>query len=182
MTLKKIMIVFVAVLVVSSVAFAQGRGQGRGWGQGARGVCVNYQSAKPVLVEGKIVKVETMENTRGRFDKGVHLVVKTKSGDTTVHMGPEAWMTKNGLTFKKGNAVKLKTYKGTLNNATAFVASEVTLGGKNVALRDKDGRPMWRRSLDPDQRRYKNRRRGRGRGWGKGQGRGWANCPRRTTN
>ena len=168
MTLKKIVIVLISVMVVSSVAFAQGRGQGRG--QGAQGFCLSSQDA--VVVEGKIVKIETVENTKGRFDNGLHLVVKTKKGNQTIHMGPKAWLVEKGLTFKKGAVVKMKTVKGTINNAPVVVASEVTQSGVVVTVRDKSGRPMWRRSLDPDQRKFKNRRGRRGRGWGKGRGQG----------
>jgi hypothetical protein len=161
MNIKKLMIVSLVVLAMTTLVFSQGRG---------RGLCYRQiQVQSPVMIEGKIVKIETFDYGKGRYGQGLHLFVQNNGQESEIHLGPQAWMNNQGLQLKQGDTVKIKAYKGTLYNGNpALFAAEVTgpQGGNTIMLRDENGFPMWRQSLS----------RGRGRGLGRrvGQGRrGW---------
>ena len=161
MNIKKLMIVSLVVLAMTTVVFSQGRG---------RGLCYRQiQVQSPVMIEGKIVKIETFDYGKGRYGQGLHLFVQNNGQESEIHLGPQAWLNNRGLQLKQGDTVKIKAYQGTLYNGNpALFAAEVTgpKGGEAIMLRDKNGFPMWRQSLSRGQ--------GRGLGRGAGQGRrGW---------
>ncbi len=154
MNIKKSMIVSLVVLAMTTVVFGQGRG---------RWLCYRQMHVQsPKLIEGKIVKIETVNYGKGRFGQGIHLLVQNNSQESEVHLGPQAWLDNQGLQLKPGDTVKIKAYRGILYNGNPGIfAAELTgaNGGKTIILRDKNGFPMWRWSLD------------RGRGYGRGCGR-----------
>lgn len=166
MKTKTLVVAAIAILAMVTVSFAQqGMGQGRGRGQG-KGVCRNLQVTQPVLVEGKVLNIEEQTGGTGRYAKGLHLFMNYEGKKSEIHLGPAEWLGKQGLELKKGDIVKVKVFNGFYNGNPALIASEVTLanGGKTITLRDTYGIAMWRRSLDPDQRLYRNRGNGKGRG------------------
>jgi hypothetical protein len=68
MNIKKLMIVSLVVLAITTAVFGQGRG--RGW-------CYRQlQVQSPVVIEGKIVKIGTFDYGRGRYGTGLHLFVR----------------------------------------------------------------------------------------------------------
>lgn len=161
MNIKKLMMVSLVVLAMTTVVFSQGRG--RGW-------CYRQlQVQSPVMIEGKIVKVGTFNYGRGFYGQGLHVFVQSNGQESEIHLGPQAWMNNQGLQLKQGDTVKIKVYKGTFYNGNpALFAAQVTgpKGGEAIILRDKNGFPMWRWSLKG----------GKGRGYGRGAGqgrRGW---------
>lgn len=161
MNIKKLMMVSLVVLAMTTVVFSQGRG--RGW-------CYRQlQVQSPVIIEGKIVRVGTFNYGRGFYGQGLHVFVQNNGQETEINLGPQVWLNNQGLQLKQGDTVKIKAYKGILYNGTpTLFAAQVTgaNGGKTVVLRDQYGFPMWRWSLKG----------GRGRGYGRGAGqgrRGW---------
>jgi hypothetical protein len=165
MNIKKLMIVSLVVLAMTTVVFSQGRG---------RGLCYRQiQVQTPVMIEGKIVKIETFDYGKGRYGQGLHLLVQNNGQESEIHLGPQAWLNNQGLQLKQGDFVKIKAYQGTLYNGNpALFAAEVTgpKGGKTLMLRDENGFPMWRQSLSRGQGRGQSRGPGRGAGQGR---RGW---------
>jgi hypothetical protein len=183
MKTKKLVIAAIATFAMVTVSFAQqgmGRGQGRGMGRGmgraqSYGVCRNLQTTQPIMIEGNVLSVVEQTNGQGRYAKGMHVFMNVEGKKSEIHLGPVQWLGNQGMKLNKGDAVKIKVFKGVYNGNPALIASEVTLakGGKMLTLRDTYGAPMWRRSLDPDQRQYKNRsNRGRGNGRGSRGNRG----------
>jgi hypothetical protein len=155
MKMKQLVIISLAVLVMSTMALAQGRGTG--WRYRA------IQTQSPVMIEGTIVKIETLDWGKGRYGKGIHLMVRAKDRESEIHLGPQAWWSEQGLPLQQGDTVKIKAFKATLNNGnTALLAAELSNAaqGKSIILRDAYGFPLWRQSLR------------RGRGMGRGYGRG----------
>jgi hypothetical protein len=165
MNIKKMMIVTLVVLAMTTAVFSQGRG---------RGICYRQiQVQTPVVIEGKIIKIGTFDYGRGRYGEGLHLFVLNNGQESEIHLGPQTWLNNQGLDLKQGDKVKIKVYKGTLYNGNpALFAAEVTgpKGGKSIMLRDANGFPMWRQSLRGGKGRGLNRgaRQGQGRG-------GWYN-------
>ena len=121
MNIKKLMIVSLVVLAMTAVVFGQGRGRGRG-------LCYRQlQVRTPMMIEGKIVKIETFDYGRGRYGQGLHVFVQNNGQESEIHLGPQAWMNNQGLQLKQGDFVKIKAYKGTLYNGNpALFAAEVT--------------------------------------------------------
>jgi hypothetical protein len=170
MNIKKLAIVSIVSLSLVTVVFGQGRGPGKGWGKGlGQGDCKYLRVNTPLMIEGKVIKIEEQTAGKGRYARGLHLYMEYEGKESEIHLGPSEWLNAQGLQIKEGDFVKVKACKGVYNGSPALFASEVSVGkdGKNVTVRDKNGFPMWRRSLDPDQRLYKNRKSGqtRGRGW-----------------
>jgi len=154
---KKLMIVSLVVLAMTTAVFSQGRGQGLCYQQ--------TQVRTPMMIEGKIVKIETFNYNKGRYGQGLHLFVRNNDKESEIHLGPRAWLNNQGLHLKQGDFVRIKAYQGTLYNGNpALFAAEVTgpNGGKALMLRDENGFPMWRQGLS----------RGQGRGFGRGAGQG----------
>jgi hypothetical protein len=165
MNIKKLMIVSLVALAMTTVVFSQGRGSGLCYRQ--------IQVQTPMMIEGKIVKIETFDYGKGRYGQGLHLFVQNNGQESEIHLGPQTWLNNQGLQLQQGDFVKIKAYKGTLYNGNpALFAAEVTgpKGGKTLMLRDANGFPMWRQSLSRGQGRGQGRGPGRGAGQGK---RGW---------
>jgi hypothetical protein len=156
---KKLVLSIVAVVVMAGIGFAQmsGRGMNR-----KKGHLLNVNN--PTMIEGTIVKVETLEKGIGRYGTGVHLVVKHGKKESQVHLGPKGYIDTTGWTFKKGDNVKMSAFTGTYNDSPVLFASEITTNGKTLVLRDKQGFPQWRASNDPNLRGQGRNRKGMGRG------------------
>lgn len=172
MKLKTLVIVSIVMLSMVTLTYAQGRGWGRG--------CYRYlqvQGNTPIMVEGKILRIEEFTSGIGQYGKGLHLFMNYNGKESEIHMGPVEWFNAQGFPLKKGDTVKVKAFKGVYNGNPALFAAEISdiKGSSLVTLRDQYGAPMWRRSLDPNQRLYRNRKDGwgRGRGYGRGYGMGY---------
>jgi hypothetical protein len=178
MKLKTLVIVSIVMLSMVTLTYAQGRGlgKGRGWG---RGYCryLQVQGNTPIAVEGKILRIEEFTSGTGQYGKGLHLFMNYNGKESEIHMGPAEWFNTQGFPLKKGDTIRVKAYQGLYNGNPALFATEISdiKGSSIVTLRDQYGAPMWRRSLDPSQRLYRNRRNGwgRGRGWSRGYSRGY---------
>ena len=155
MKMKQLLITSLAVLAMTALVLAQGRGTGLCYRE------IHTQS--PVIIEGTIVKIVEFAWGKGRYGKGIHLLVRANGQESEIHLGPQAWWNEQGLPLQPGAAVKIKAYKGTLNNgSTALFAAEISNPalGKSITLREANGFPLWRQSL-----RAGNRM-GRGTAWG----------------
>jgi len=155
MKIRLFITVVLAITVMATLSYSQRRGMG---------LCYrNIQLQTPVVVEGKINKIEEFTYGQGRYGNGLHLFVQNNGQESEIHLGPQIWLNEQGLKFQKGDTVRIKAYQGTLTNGkAALFAAEVFGTPKNgsVLLRDANGFPQWRQSL----RGGKGRRAG-GRGW-----------------
>jgi hypothetical protein len=152
---------FTILIVVSMVTMISAQG----WRQNRANRYHTLDVTAPVEITGKIVKVETTANTKGRRGTGTHLTVADGGKKYPVSLGPTAYLDSHKWNFQEGENVKLKVFKGTGNNSGAFYAAEINRGDRQLVLRDTSGLPMWRASL--------NKRGGSrgGRGGGRGAGR-----------
>ena len=148
--------IFVSILIILMVTLSFGQ---RGYG---RYRVHTFDVTNPVAINGKIVKVETVRSSNRGYGTGIHLTVADEGTQTVVNMGPAAFLSSNNWEFKEGEKISVKAFKGTGNSSGQLFAAEITRTGKQLALRDNFGWPMWRQSLN------KNRcggRRGGGRGF-----------------
>ncbi len=78
------------------LAFGQAGG---GRGPGAR----LYDPSTETTVKGTVDEV--LQQTGRRGFGGTHLVLKTDTGNVTVHVGPSSYISAQGFSFAKGDAV-----------------------------------------------------------------------------
>lgn len=149
---KTTFIILIAVMMVT-MTFAQGRGRNR-----AANRAHTFDVAVPVNITGKIVKVESVTNERGRYCGGIHLTVDNGTKQVPVSLGPSAYLDSNKWEFKQGERITVKAFKGTGDDNGALFASQVTRNGEQLTLRDKDGLPMWSRSMNKRGNRMAGRR------------------------
>ncbi len=143
MNFRKLTFAVVAVLALTAMVFSYGRNAGCC----QKGIQVN----DPAMIEGKIVKVQECDKCKA---KGLHLFVQANKTETEIRLGPSTWLNEQGLSLNAGDAVKIKAYKGTMNNTAVLFAAEITdAKAKTVTLRDKDGNPSWQHRCAPDMSR-----------------------------
>jgi len=150
--IKKIILISVITISMVTVSFGQ-QGQNRNRVH-------TFDVTAPVELSGKILKVETVKDVGGRYGKsggGIHLTIQAGDKQSLVCLGPAAFLDSNNWEFKAGEMVTVKAFKGTGNSSGQLFAAGVTRGGQQLVLRDTNGSPMWRQSLN---------RKGQGKGRG----------------
>jgi hypothetical protein len=157
MTKKTILIVTIIVALVT-LSFTQVQPQRRYANRGNR--MHTFDVSASIEISGVIAEVKKCNSGKGKYADGINLTVENGKQQSLVRLGPAAYINANNWVFKQGDKIIINAYKGTGDYATEFFAAEVTMGGKNLLLRDESGFPLWRQSLD------------KGRGMGRGRGRG----------
>ena len=138
--MKNLMVTTAAVLLVSvSVLSATAQ-------SGQRGPMMRHYDPKTeVTFIGTVESINRMADMPGR---GVHLIVKTGSETSDVHLGPAAFI-EGKMTFKKGDSVQITGSKVTMMGKNAVIAREVRKGDQVLTLRDENGVPVWPRGRRP---------------------------------
>jgi hypothetical protein len=131
----------VFVLCVSTAALAAPRMGMGGWGMGTKyGRMYNPQTVE--TISGEVVKVEKIKPMRG-MSYGIHLVVKTGSGDMDVHLGPAWYIEKQDITVTAGDKVEVKGSKVEIGGTPVIIAAELKKEEDTLTLRDSAGVPLW---------------------------------------
>ncbi len=121
----------IVVLGLLSNGFAQGRG------------CMHrYDPKLEAAVRGTIGDVQETTGMRGAWN-GTHLVLKTDTGDVSVHLGPASFIAEKQFSLAKGDTVEVLGSKITMGGEEVIVAREITKGDKTLVLRDAHGIPKW---------------------------------------
>jgi hypothetical protein len=130
----KTILVFSAVLLMSSSAFSQGMGRGRAF----------YDQSTVTTITGTIQSVDTLSGRRGNFHM-IQLTVKDTSGTVSVNIGPSFYLDEQKISFRAGDTVEVTGSKVQFNGADVILAAQVKEQGKTIILRDDSGRPVWAR-------------------------------------
>lgn len=110
-------------------------------GQGGRGGRL-YNPSTEITVQGNVTTIDTVTGRRGW--NGIHLTVESKKGVRyDVHVGPAAYVEKNGFAFAAGDQVEVVGSEVAYNGNRALIAREIKKDNKVLALRDKQGLPLW---------------------------------------
>ena len=133
----------ITAVVVAPAAFAQGmkwKGSG-GWGPGAAyGRMYNAKTVE--TVSGEVMTVDRITPMHG-MSAGVHLVVKTDSGEVSVHLGPQWYLENQDVKIEPKDTVEIKGSRVTVQGKPAIIAAEVKKGDQVLKLRDEAGMPAW---------------------------------------
>ena len=117
-------------VITASMAFAQMRNCAMS----------RYDKSTEATISGT---VEDVQECQCCSMQGTRLTVKTDSGTLVVHLGPAAFIAKEGFNFAKGDTVEVVGSKAKCCGTDGTFAREVTKDGKKLTLRDESGRPMW---------------------------------------
>jgi hypothetical protein len=122
-------LIITMVVLASVIALAQ-RGGGR-----------NYDPKTETTLKGTVQKV--IETTGKRGFNGVHLDLK--AGDTSyeVHVGPSAYVSKEGFSFATGDQIEVTGSKVMMGGKDVIIARDIKKGDKTLALRNAQGIPAW---------------------------------------
>ena len=126
----------VAGLVTPSQALAQRAAHGRGG-------LYNPQTVE--TVSGEVIAVERVAYGR-RGSYGIHMLLKTRSGKLTVHLGPSRFMDRQSLKVEPRDVIEVTGSKVTYRGRPALIAAEIKKGAEALTLRDARGIPLWSRS------------------------------------
>jgi len=102
---------------------------------------MTYDRTTEVTLEGTVEQVMTVPGTHAM--SGMHLALKTDSETIHVHLGPEAFVAKQGVTFAKGDRVTVVGSRINGEGFEAILARTVRKGEKTIRLRSDEGRPLW---------------------------------------
>jgi hypothetical protein len=102
-----------------------------------------YDPSTEATVKGTVDNV--VQQTGRRAFSGTHLVLKTDAGDLTVHVGPSGYISAQGFSFAKGDALEVTGSKVKMGGQDVLLAREIKKDGKVLTLRDAQGIPKWSR-------------------------------------
>jgi hypothetical protein len=100
-----------------------------------------YDKAQEVKITGTIVGVEEHRGAGGA--SGVHLRVKTDAETIEVHVAPTAFVAREGVTFKIGDAITVTGARAKWEDEDVLVVRQVQMGDRIFAVRDSEGKPLW---------------------------------------
>jgi len=79
---------------------------------------------------------------RGRKQSGV--ILKTEMDSFTVHLGPPWFYCQNNFPIRVGDILEaIGSRMITADQQTIVLAREITINGRSLRLRDKNGAPLW---------------------------------------
>ncbi|HKK45689.1 MAG TPA: hypothetical protein VJ964_09215 [Balneolaceae bacterium] len=122
-----------------SIAWAQ-QGAGKGMkNQYSR----QYDTNAVETIEGDVVEVTNNPSRKNAAMEGVHMLVKTGSGNIPVHLGP-VWYMNQQEAFHKGDHVVITGSRISFSGKFVIVAATVQRNKMVLHLRDRNGFPAWR--------------------------------------
>ncbi len=131
-----------AVLIITSFALATHAVAQTGSGGCPGGNCMrHYDPSTETTVKGSVDEV--VQQTGARGFTGTHVLLKIDTGNLTVHVGPSSYISAQGFSFAKGDALEIIGSKVKINGQDVLLAREVKKDGKVLTLRDAKGFPMW---------------------------------------
>ena len=137
-------VVFLMTLFLVTESFAQ-RGMGQrgsgGWGPGNQYGRM-YDPYAVETINGEVVRVEKIIPLRG-MSYGIHLIVKTKKEEISVHLGPGWFIENQDIKIEAKDKIEVKGSRIAFQGSPAIIAAEVKKGEYKLRLRDKSGFPAW---------------------------------------
>ena len=133
----------IAMLLVSSLAFAGWRGYRGSGGWGPGGAYQRMYDPKTVeTIKGTVESVEKTIPMKG-MNYGIHVMLKADKETIAVHLGPQWYIERQDVKIVKGDAIEVKGSRITFDKKPAIVAAEVKKGDQTLILRDANGIPAW---------------------------------------
>lgn len=103
----------------------------------------NFKKDSMVTIDGTISNVGAFRPADNAA-LGLRLKVKDKDGKThIVYAGPRQWAMQQDVDWETGKNVKVKGSKTQVDGKQVIMASEITIEGKTLRIRDDEGKPLW---------------------------------------
>jgi hypothetical protein len=100
-----------------------------------------YNAATEVTLQGDTLYVAE-HPTRAEWT-GLYAIMKEGAGEIEVHFAPGSFLADEGIEIHTGDTIKVVGSRTKWKGVDIILAREVTIKGKTVVLRDKDGKPRW---------------------------------------
>jgi hypothetical protein len=113
-----------------------------------------YNPATVTHIDGVIAAVRTVPT--GPL-AGVHVVVKTKTGNTEVYLAPSDFLRIFRVSFPVGNEIEVIGSKVKVENNDVILSRDIAIGAATISLRDANGAENWKNwgvEIDPSAVRY----------------------------
>jgi len=141
MNLTKQAFTAILVLLTTSIFAQRGIGNNQGVGATARASAVH-------LVTGSIVEIvdEPCTETTGKFNQGRHLIITTSASnarEVNIHLGPTAVVEDLITPLKRGDTATFTVFSTSDLPENQYIAQEVHLKDRKIALRDSNLSPVW---------------------------------------
>ncbi|PLX83231.1 MAG: DNA-binding protein [Desulfuromonas sp.] len=134
---------FLIFLICGQALAADGirwRGSG-GWGAGLP-YGRNYDPAAEQSLQGTVMRLDRSAPVRGMAD-GLHLILKTRDGQVSVHLGPVWFLERQDFSLEEGSSVEVVGSRVIFDGASVLIARQVKKADKVLVLRDGEGFPRW---------------------------------------
>jgi len=109
---------------------------------------MTHESGMPYDVKTEVALTGTVEDVMevpgATAMSGTHLSLKTKAETIHVHLGPTAFVARQGVPLAKGDQVTVTGSRVKGEGFEAILARTVKKGDRVMTLRDDDGKPRWR--------------------------------------
>lgn len=102
---------------------------------------MQYDKKTEVTLTGTVESVMEVPGTGGM--SGTHLELKTETETIHVHLGPTAFVAKQGVAFAQHDHVSVTGSRIKGEGFEAILARSVKTGDKTITLRDEKGMPRW---------------------------------------
>ncbi len=160
------LIILIILLELVCPAAAQRGGGTRGSGEGDGGSGAHgrqeYNPQTVTTVKGQVESLGSYGMTGWKAMPGMQvqgLVLKTDTGNITVHLGPPAYVRKQEFDLKLGDSLEVTGSQVTRDGQPLLLAAQVKKDGQTLKVRDEQGVPLW-------QEEDHGRRGAGGGGWG----------------
>ena len=127
-----------------------GKGGGGRGGGGSQAVMATYDNKSFTTVTGQVTDASTGYN-RHMGEDGLHLMVKTASGDYKIHVCPQWYAEQQGIQFQKGEQVTVTGSEFSKDGPNIFAASITRRAAPPLSLRDATtGDTLWKGRKKPE--------------------------------
>lgn len=111
---------------------------------GGPGAAREYDPATETTMSGVVERVERVPHGSAGGAEGVHLQLKTDSGETIeVRLGPSWFVDEQPLKIAPGDRIEVRGSALVEGGKPALIAAQVTRGSQTLVLRNPAGVPEW---------------------------------------
>ena len=96
-------------------------------------------SAPIESLNGTVAEIRRPPTAKGVIEAWL----KTAGSTILVRLGPDDFLTQNGLTLHEGEPITVKGFRAASSDGDLLIATEADVGGKSVLLRSGRGKPLW---------------------------------------
>ena len=136
---KQVFAVMGILLLLAPIALNAQRGGG--WGRNSK-YCNQYDVQNVKEFKGEVIKIDQFVPGKG-MGQGYEIIVRTGSGEKTVHLGPVSYVQAQELKLQVGDRIEITGSEINFNGAMVIMAGEIERNGEKLRLRNEQGQPMW---------------------------------------